>query len=60
MSKDDEMNKGYSRKEFLKRISLGVGGAFALPGLAGASNGFGSDNHLYYYQQWEKRRTARQ
>lgn len=55
MSKDDEMNnRGYSRKEFLKHISVGLGGAFVLPGFAGALSS-GNDNHLYYYQQWEKR-----
>lgn len=55
MSKDDEMNnRGYSRKEFLKHISVGLGGAFVLPGFAGALSR-GNDSHLYYYQQWEKR-----
>lgn len=54
MNKDDKMNKGYSRKEFLKRLSLGMGGALALPGLAGAGITGMSDHHLYYYQQWEK------
>jgi predicted dehydrogenase len=53
MSFDDKSN-GYSRKEFLKRVSLGMGATLAFPGLSAAGNFFG-DHHQYYYQQWEKR-----
>ncbi|MFH5885404.1 Gfo/Idh/MocA family protein [Halalkalibaculum sp. DA3122] len=52
MSFDDKSN-GFSRKEFLKRISLGMGATLVFPGIS-TGNPF-LDNHLYYYQKWQKR-----
>lgn len=49
----DDMNNGYSRKEFLKRMSLGMGATLAFPGFT-TGNPF-LDNHLYYYQKWDKK-----
>ncbi len=43
---------GYSRKEFLKRVSLGMGAAFTWPGMSGFPS-LQQDNP-YYYQKWEQ------
>lgn len=43
---------GYTRKEFLKRMSLGMGAAVTLPGMSGFPP-LGQDNP-YYYQKWEQ------
>ena len=50
---NDNTNDEYSRKDFLKRISLGMGAAMAFPNLSYAYAGKFSQADLYYYQKWE-------
>ncbi|MDX1638387.1 MAG: Gfo/Idh/MocA family oxidoreductase [Balneolaceae bacterium] len=48
----DNSSKGYSRKEFLRRLSMGMGGMALLPGFT-SLGGRMSDHHEYYYKTWE-------
>ena len=49
----NKKNEGYSRREFLRRFSMGLGTAATFPALASASSWFAEQERKYYYEIWQ-------